>query len=69
MCGCWRFAVVWISARLGLEDLERDLAVVLLVPRQVDGRHAPLTELALDHVAAREGGVQAGDGVGHARNM
>ena len=33
---------------LGAEHLERDLAVVLEVVREVDGRHAAAAELALD---------------------
>ena len=45
--------------QLRLQDLERDVAVVLLVARQVDGGHAAFAELTLDRVAAREGGVQA----------
>ena len=44
-----------------LEHLERDLPLVLEVVGQVDGRHTALTDLALDAVAALEGGVQAGD--------
>ena len=41
-------------AELGLEHLERDLALVLDVLREVDGRHAAFAELALDGVAAGE---------------
>ena len=46
-----------------LEHLERDLPLVLEVIRQVDRRHPALTDLALDTVAALEGGVQASFGV------
>jgi hypothetical protein len=53
------------GGELGLQDLERDLALVLEVVGEVDGRHAALAELALDTVAAFEGRVQAGDRVAH----
>ena len=53
------------SCQLGLQDLEGDLSFVLQVVGQVDGGHAAFAELALNGVAAREGGVQAGGGVGH----
>ena len=46
-----------------LQHLERDLALVLEVIRQVDRSHPALTDLALDAVAALEGCVQAGDGI------
>ena len=68
MWGCCRLAVVLISARnrsapitaasSGLRTLMRDLAVVLEVLREVDGRHAARAELALDAVAVGEGGGQ-----------
>jgi hypothetical protein len=51
--------------QLRLQDLERDLALVLEVVGQVDGGHAAFAELTLDGVSAFEGGVQAGDGIGH----
>ena len=38
--------------QLGLEDLQRDLSLVFEVVGQVDRRHAALTELTLDGVAA-----------------
>ena len=50
---------------LGLEELERDLAIVLQVGAQIHRRHAALTEMALDAVAAREGRVQAVGLLGH----
>ena len=49
---------------LGPQDLERDLAVVLEVVGEVDGGHAALAELALDAVAAAEGGTQSFQGCG-----
>ena len=45
------------GGQVGLEDLERDLAVVLEVVGEVDGRHAPLAQLPLDAVAVGERGV------------
>ena len=42
-------------AQLGPEHLERDLAVVLEVGGEVDGRHAAGAELALDPVALFQG--------------
>ena len=75
MCGCCRFAVVLISARkrsapdhrgqLGLQDLERDLPLVLEVVGEVDGGHATLAEFVFDQVAALEGRIQAGDRIRH----
>ena len=43
---------------LRLEHLDRDLAIVLEVVREVDRRHAALAELSLDLVAVGEGGLQ-----------
>ena len=37
------------------QDLQRDLSFVLQVVGQIDRRHAALTELTLDGVAAFEG--------------
>jgi hypothetical protein len=57
------------GAQFGFQDLDRDLAVVPQVIRQVDGGHAALTELSLDAVAAVEGRVEAMDRiVGHGQN-
>ena len=53
------------GGELGFQDLDRDLAVVLEVLREIDSRHAALTELLLDLVAAVEGGVEA---LGHVRH-
>ena len=44
---------------LGPENLEGDLALVLDVLRQVDGRHAALTEFPLDHIAVGDRDLQA----------
>ena len=75
MCGCWRLAVILISAQeplgaehrgeLGPQHLERDLAVVPEVVREVDGRHAAGAELALDAVAVRQGPLEAAEELGH----
>ena len=43
-------------AQLGPEHLERHLAMMLEIVGQVDRRHAAPAELALDGVAAGEGG-------------
>ncbi len=45
------------GCEFGLQDLERDFALVLDVVGQVDCRHPALTELGLDAVAAGEGCV------------
>ncbi len=37
---------------LRLQDLQRDLALVLQVVRQVDGRHSTFAQFGLDAVAA-----------------
>jgi hypothetical protein len=50
--------------QLGLEDLERDFAFVFEIFGQVDRGHPALAQLALDRVAAFQGCVQAGGGVG-----
>ena len=52
------------GGQVGAQHLERDLAVVLQVAREVDGRHAARADLALDRVALGEGGAQALSG-GH----
>ena len=53
------------GGELGPEHLERDLAVVLEVLGEVDGRHAALAELALDAVAVGQGSLQSGYRFGH----
>jgi hypothetical protein len=50
---------------LGLQDLDRDLALMPEIVGQVDRGHASGAELTLDAVPALEGGVQTGDGIGH----
>ena len=51
--------------QLGLQHLDRDLAVVLDVVGEVDGRHAALAELTLDLVFVGQGGVQSFEEFGH----
>jgi len=55
------------SRELAPEHLDRDFAVVLLVLREVDGRHAAPTELAVNGIAVREGRGEGGVRFGHAR--
>ena len=43
------------GGQLGLQHLERDLAIVLQILGQVHGGHAALPELALDAVAVGQG--------------
>src|SRR4029079_13207771 len=43
----------------GLQGLDRDLALVLEVVREIDGRHAARTQLALDPVPVGECGAKA----------
>ena len=50
---------------LGPEHLERDRAIVFEVAREVDGRHAALTEVPLDAVAVGERGGELGCEVLH----
>ena len=52
-------------AELRLEHLDRDVAVVLQVVREVDGRHAAGAELPLDAVARAKGGLQTVQEVRH----
>ena len=47
------------TASFGPQHLQRDVAVVSLVARKVNRRHPAATDLPLDRVAAREGGVEA----------
>ncbi len=49
----------------GLQDLDRDLAVVLQVLGEVDRGHSARTEFALDAIAVGEGRRQAGCELGH----
>ena len=52
-------------SEFSFQNLEGHVAVVALVVGQLDRGHPTLTNLTLDAVAAVEGSVQAGDGVGH----
>ena len=52
-------------SEVGLQDLQGDSALMLQVVGQVHGGHSALTELTLDGVAALQGCVQVGHGVGH----
>ena len=53
------------GSQFRLQDLEGHLSVVLDVGGEIDGSHAARAELTLDRVAALEGGVQTGGGIGH----
>ena len=44
------------GAELGVQHLDRDLAVVLEVVREVDGGHAAGADLALEAVLVGQGG-------------
>ena len=71
MCGCCSAAVVLISTHeplgaeygreLGLENFDRDVAVVLEILREVDRRHAAGAELALDAVSVGQRGCETVD--------
>jgi len=50
--------------QIGLEDLERDLSVVLDVFREINGGHATGPDLADDRVAARQRGGESLNRVG-----
>ena len=53
--------------QLGAQDLQRDVAVVSHVAREVDRRHPADTDLPLDLISAREGCIEARDeSFGHA---
>ena len=54
----------YYSGEFRFQNLERNLALLLQVVSQIDRRHPALTDLTLDAVAALEGCVQVGDGVG-----
>jgi hypothetical protein len=53
--------------QLGLQDLDRHLAIVAYIVGQIDGGHPALAQLALDAVAVGQGGREAGGNVGHGR--
>ena len=50
---------------LGSQDLERDVAIVAEVPREVDRGHTTSAELAFDPVVIGEGGDETRIGVEH----
>jgi len=49
---------------LGLQTFDGDRAPVLQVLGQVDGRHPPAAELALDRVTVGESGLQTSERIG-----
>ena len=51
--------------QLRLQDLERDLSVVLDVVGEVDGSHPALADVTLDAVPTFQRSVQTGSDVGH----
>ncbi len=51
--------------QLGVEDLERDRAVMAKIVGEVDGSHTPTPELALEAVLVGKGDPQRGQHVGH----
>jgi hypothetical protein len=53
------------DGQLGPQDLDRHMAVVLEILRQIDDGHAPATQLMLDGVVFGERGTKGGQGVGH----
>ena len=54
-----------LGGEIGMQQLDRHLAVVLEVVREIDRGHAARAELALDAVAVGEGGGEASLGVAH----
>ena len=56
------------GGELGAQHLERDVAIVLQVPGEIDSGHPARAELARDRVAARESRDETG-GVGHRREV
>ncbi len=56
-------------SEFGSQHLDRHLALVLEVLGEVDRRHAAFAEVALDLVAVREGGREAGGDLGHGAKM
>ena len=53
------------GGQLGLQHLDRDVAVVLEVVGEIHGRHAALAQLALDPVAVGQGGLEPREEFGH----
>ncbi len=60
---------LWSERRgeLGSEHLDGHLAAVLQIIGEVDRRHSPATQLALDGVTAGEGDAEAGQLIGWGR--
>ncbi len=52
--------------KFGMEDFQGDTAVVLEISYDVDRRHSPAAEFALDRVAAGEGGLHLSEEIGQA---
>ena len=50
------------AREIGIEHLDRDVAVVLQIAREEHGRHAAMPELALDRVPPAERRLQVGRG-------
>jgi hypothetical protein len=56
------------GAKFGVQDLERDVAVMPEIARQVDYRHAAAADLAIDGISAGQCGVELGRNV-HGANI
>ena len=57
------------GAEVGFQNLERDVAVVAQVAREVDGGHAARADLTLDLVVIGERGAELGEWVHASRGM
>ena len=53
------------GAELRIEHLERDVAIVLEVAREIDGRHAAAPDLALENVRGSKGFLELREEVAH----
>ena len=53
------------GAEIRVEDLDRDIAIVLAIVCEVDGGHATFADFALDLVTVSKGGGQAINGSAH----
>jgi hypothetical protein len=56
------------GGQFGSQDLDRDTTVVLEVAGQVDGRHATLTDLALDRVTIGQRRFETVEAGSHRQN-
>ena len=54
------------GGELGMQHLDGDLAAVLEVFGEIDGGHAPLSQLALEAIPVGQGRGETGGGIGHA---